>query len=63
MSEVIEVTYRPGCLLACRSGSVSEDLSPCKKHFMLFYNGILKVKVKQYVNNTADIATVVPTVL
>lgn len=56
VSEVVEVTYRPDCWFAFKSGSMSEDLSPFQKLFILFYNGILKVK--EYVNNAVHILTV-----
>lgn len=61
VSEVVEVTYGPDCWFAFKSGSMSEDLSPFQKLFILFYNGILKVK--QCVNNTVRILTVFPTTL
>lgn len=52
LSEVVEVTYWPDCLFVFKSVSISEDLSPFWRLFLLFYSRILKAKVKQYVNNT-----------
>lgn len=51
-----EVTCRPDCWFTFKSGSMSEDPSPFQKLFILFYNGILKVK--EYVNNIVHILTV-----